>query len=117
MDLSKIPESIMLIVKKADLEAYSQLLLNVNDSKRTSTASQNEIMTIDEVASFLHLARQTIYGLTSRRAIPFYKKNKQRYFKRSELLAWIEEGKKKTQVDFDDELANYLDKKKGGKHG
>ena len=113
--LDKLPDWVKLEVKKGDLLAFAERL--IQDRSTDITATANEIMTIEEVASFLNLARQTIYGLTSRRAIPFYKKNKQLYFKRSELLAWIEEGKKKTQVDFDEDLANYLDKKKGGKHG
>ena len=66
------------------------------------------------VSTLLNLARQAIYGLCNRRAIPFYKRNIRLYFKRSELLAWIEEGRKKTQVEFDEVVANYISKTRLG---
>ncbi|MGQ0826968.1 MAG: helix-turn-helix domain-containing protein [Bacteroidota bacterium] len=63
----------------------------------------SEILSVDEAADFLNLARQTLYGFTSRREIPFMKKGKKLYFKRSELESWLLEGKRKTIKEMQNE--------------
>ena len=52
----------------------------------------SEFIGIEEAMVFLGLAKQTIYGLTSKGDIPHYKQHKL-YFKPSELTAWIESGR------------------------
>ena len=52
----------------------------------------SEFIGIEEAMVFLGLAKQTIYGLTSKKLIPFCKQHKL-YFKPSELDAWIESGR------------------------
>lgn len=109
INLSKLPNWVKLEVSKADLIAFANTL-SLNQSSNRIT-DENELLTIDEAANFLKLARQTVYGLTSKRAIPFFKRNKRLYFKKTELLKWIEEGRKKTQVEFDEEIANFINRK------
>jgi excisionase family DNA binding protein len=53
-----------------------------------------ELLSIDLAAAYLNLAKQTIYGFTSKGEIPFLKRGKKLYFKKSELTKWIHEGKK-----------------------
>lgn len=110
-DLSKLPDGVKLEVSKEALLAFAEKLRSQESSDEGTSKVQKEILSIEECGSLLNLARQTIYGLCSRRGIPFYKRNKRLYFKRSELLAWIEEGRKKTQVEFDEDLANFISKK------
>ena len=117
-DLDKLPDWALLIVKKADLLAFAEhLKVNVGAEERISK-EEKEILTIEEAASFLNLTKQTIYQRTSNRTIPFYKKNKRLYFKRSELITWLEEGKMKTQEEFDEEMEQHLKNvasRKGGR--
>ncbi|MBL4657554.1 MAG: helix-turn-helix domain-containing protein [Flavobacteriales bacterium] len=40
----------------------------------------------------LHLARQTIYGLTSKKRIPFLKSRGKLVFWKADLLEWVENG-------------------------
>jgi excisionase family DNA binding protein len=61
-------------------------------------------MTIDEACLFLNLAKPTIYSLTSKRKIPFIKKGKKLYFKKMDLEAWLNEGKKKTFSEIEMEI-------------
>jgi hypothetical protein len=49
--------------------------------------------------------------MTSRREIPFYKKGKRVYFRKTELLEWIELGKRKTREELKLEAQAYLRKK------
>ncbi len=53
-----------------------------------------ELLSISQAAQYLNLAKQTLYGFTSKGEIPFLKKGKKLYFKKSELTKWINTGKK-----------------------
>lgn len=53
-----------------------------------------ELLSINQAAQYLNLAKQTLYGFTSKGAIPYLKRGKKLYFKKSELNNWISEGKK-----------------------
>ena len=58
------------------------------------------------------LSFKTIYQLTSKRMIPFFKKGKLLYFSRKELEDWIRTGKRKTVTEIENEAHNYLITKK-----
>ena len=60
---------------------------------------QDKIFSIKEACIFLNLAQQTLYGFTSRREIPFIKRGKKLYFRKSELKNWLFEGKKKSKTE------------------
>lgn len=51
---------------------------------------------LDLAVEVTGLQKPTIYALVRRREIPFFKRGKKLYFKREELEAWIEEGRKAT---------------------
>lgn len=112
LDLANLPPWVKIELTKESLLAFGDHLLATAAKKSTTDKDVGEILTIDEAAKFLKLAKQTIYQLTSKRAIPFYKRNKRIYFKRSELLAWLDEGKQDMQVEFDDEVRIYLQNRK-----
>ena len=57
----------------------------------------DQILSIKEASSFLNLAQQTLYGFTSKRVIPFFKRGKKLYFKKSELENWLIEGRRKSK--------------------
>lgn len=70
-----------------------------------------EIIGIDEAIELLGIAKPTIYTKTSKGEIPHFKRGKKLYFRRSELLAWIEAGRRKTVKEESQEIADYLAKK------
>lgn len=70
----------------------------------TNKKEQNFYMNIKETCSFLNLTRPTIYGLTSKRLIPYMKKGKKLYFLKSQLEQWLNEGKKKTVKEIESEI-------------
>jgi excisionase family DNA binding protein len=53
-----------------------------------------ELLSIEDASKYLNLAKQTLYGFTSKGIIPYLKKGKKLYFKKTELDIWINEGKK-----------------------
>ena len=76
---------------------------------KTATAVQEkEILNIDEAAALLGLAKQTVYTLTSKREIPFFKRAKRLYFKRVDLLKFIDEGQQKSIAQMEQEVDRHL---------
>ncbi len=87
-----IISSVKKVIASQEVNNYSQ------------PTEQKQIFSISEAAEFLNLAKQTLYGFTSKREIPFIKKGKKLYFKKSELESWLLEGKRKTMTDMEHEL-------------
>ena len=97
IDLSKIPGYLKLEVRKEDLEAFGQKLLEQAIAlKKASPSDAKEILNVTEAADLTGLARQTLYGMTSQRTIPFFKRGKRILFKRSELEQWLLENRQQT---------------------
>ena len=93
----------IIITTEEELEALLRRILNevlqplsVN-GKSGAIKAADEIMTITQVSELLHLSVQTIYGKTSARIIPHFKKGKRLYFKREEIFEWIAQDKRKTK--------------------
>ena len=56
-------------------------------------------LTVSEAARYLNLAKQTVYGFTSSRTIPFIKRAKRLLFTKSDLDAWLAQGRKQSIVE------------------
>lgn len=78
-------------------------------------SSSEEILTVQGAAKFLRLSVPTIYGLVHRRELPHSKKGKRLYFSLIQLQEWIQQGKRKTMTELENEAANYLVRRKGVK--
>ena len=63
---------------------------------------ENDFLTVQEAGVYLDLARPTIYALTSKGVIPYFKRGKKVYFKKIDLEAYLLQGRRKTYK----ELAN-----------
>lgn len=70
-----------------------------------------EFLSVEETAKFLNLSVTTIYGLTSKNQIPFIKKSKRLYFKKSELEDWLVKGRRKTMDEINQEVKNHIKKR------
>jgi excisionase family DNA binding protein len=57
------------------------------------------ILNIDEASKFTGIPKNTIYGYTYRRLIPHQKIGRSLRFNRDELLAWMQENKRKTKKE------------------
>lgn len=69
----------------------------IGEQTHKSSSYDDKPLNIDEAATFLQMPKSSIYQLTSTRQIPFSKVGKPLFFFRKDLLAWLEEGKKKTK--------------------
>lgn len=68
---------------------------------------------IDELANYLpdRPARATIYGWASRKEIPYHKGGKKLRFLKSEIDAWLSNGKRKSQNELKSEAKTYCTSK------
>ena len=104
-------------------KAVNQLAYDVSEIKRllleksntTQPAAEPELLTIDEAAKFLNLSKPTLYSKASRGELPYMKRGRL-YFSRLELMKYIKEGRQQTNAEIQENAAQYLVKRKGGKH-
>jgi excisionase family DNA binding protein len=71
------------IIKNAVSDSFK---IHLSESKQDKYP---EYLTISQASAYLHLATPTIYGFTSKNEIPFLKKGKKLYFKRTDLDLWL----------------------------
>ena len=64
------------------------------------------LLTIDEVATLLHLAKATIYTKVSKNELPgVCKQGKRLYFDRQTIIDWIKQGRKQSNAEPDQECS------------
>ena len=93
------------------LDAIERLLYEIKTGKQIDNVPvvyANELMNVQQVAEYLSLSVQTIYGLVHKMEIPNSKQGKRLYFKRSEIDEWISQSRRKTRVEIEQETSNYL---------
>ncbi|TYB80336.1 helix-turn-helix domain-containing protein [Bizionia saleffrena] len=74
--------------------------------------TQNNPLTIREVAELTNLSVPTLYGYVQRNEIPYHKKGNRLYFFKSEIIEdWIKTGKQKTLNELKAETDKYLSNK------
>lgn len=97
IDIDKLPGQVKLEVKLADLLAFAEALLNERQSVIRNDESQDdegEFLNFTEMRRYLKLAQSTAYQKVSNGEIPHYKKGRRLYFKKDELKAYLESGKR-----------------------
>lgn len=70
--------------------------------------SEQNLLSVEEAAVFLRIKITTLYEKTANKLIPHFKRGKRLYFYRSELEAWLRQGKVKTTGELRDEASAYL---------
>lgn len=89
-----MPQAILELLQKVDSlhEKVSEL------SNRYPKQAEEAMIGIEEVCTILGRAKSTIYALTQAHKIPYYQPGKMLQFKRSELMAWMENAKHETSI-------------------
>lgn len=105
------PKIILITPNELAVLIDSSVRKALGEQSSQSSSIDDKPLNIEEAAAFLKKPKSTIYQLTSTRQIPFYKMGKQLLFFKKDLLAWVEDGKKKTKKEIETEGFNL----KGGK--
>ena len=72
---------------------------------------QDDFLNVDEAASFLGIAKATLYGKCSKLLVPHFKQGKKLYFRQSELSKYLQSGKRKTIQDIQNQVNSQLSEK------
>ena len=88
------------------IEGISMLSTNVSPSQ------DHLLLTIDQAASLLSKKKQTIYRLVGKAEIPHYKVGNRLYFKREELLEWVNRSRRKTRSEITEEASAFIEKRR-----
>jgi excisionase family DNA binding protein len=113
IEISKLPEWAKLEVKKSDLIAFAQSIMSETSIKSaTPSLSAKALMSVEDAAKFLNLAKTTLYQLTSRNEIPFVKRTRKLYFSRPDLESWLLEGTQKSKKEIEKEAALFIQTQK-----
>lgn len=121
IDIKQLPEWVKLEVKRADLLAFAEALINGKQSlsspgrrqtRKEGKEIEDEILSFTEMRRYLKLAQSTAYQKVSNGEIPHYKKGRRLYFKKKELQAYVESGRRRTKEDLDAIAQDYLSKSK-----
>ena len=89
-------------------------VINQNSLERSDQVK--ELLNIEEACELLSIKKPTLYQKVSRREIPFLKRSKRLYFKREDLIEYLEKGRVKSISEITEEAENLL-KKKGVRNG
>ena len=93
------------------LDAIERLLYEIKTGKQIDNVPviyANELMNVQQVADYLTLSVQTIYGLVHKMEIPNSKRGKRLYFKRTDIDDWIGQSRRKTVAEIEQEASNYM---------
>lgn len=96
----------------------SSLQKILNSKVKESQPETDQWFDLSELCEYLpdKPAKATVYGYVSANAIPCHKGAKKLRFLKSEIDAWLKQGRKQTLSEIEQETDNYLSKKKGGKN-
>ena len=63
-----------------------------------------DVLTLEEAAKFMGIARSSLYKMTHEQTIPFYKPNgKMIFFEKSDLLAWVRKNRVSSETEISEE--------------
>lgn len=80
-----------------------------------TTTPVSKFLTFAQAADFMGISKSSLYKLTSKREIPYYKPTgKALYFLAEDLEEWMSRGRQKSRYEEESKLAAEL-AKKGGK--
>jgi excisionase family DNA binding protein len=87
----------IIVIRKNDLNDLIDGYVKSTVKSKEAMKIEDVFLNVNQAAEFLNLAKQTLYGLTSNRGIPFFKKGKKLYFRESDLKNWLLSGRKATR--------------------
>ena len=105
ISFDKLPEAVGYLTEQViELKKMVSELKPPSSEKRVLIEIEIEI---EDACRIIHKAKATVYTLVRKGMLPAYKKGKKLYFYEDELLAWVENGRKKTsEQNYDEVLAN-----------
>ena len=68
-----------------------------------------EVLTVEEAAKFMGMARSSLYKMTSDQTIPFYRPNgKMIFFEKRDILSWIRKNRVSSREEIEEEARLHM---------
>lgn len=91
--MSKVIDSETLILKVESQEHRIEVLENILNTAK-------EILNLEEAAIFMGISKSSLYKMTHKHELPFYRPNgKLIYFEKHELLKWMRQSRSMTETE------------------
>ena len=88
----------------ADLQKRVETLADMLDAGK-------EVLTVEEAAKFMGMARSSLYKMTSDQTIPFYRPNgKMIFFEKTDILSWIRKNRVSSREEIDEQARLHMQK-------
>ena len=73
--------------------------------------SGNEVLTLQEAAQYMGIARSSLYKMTSNQTIPFYRPNgKLIFFDKADILTWIRQYRVFSTEEIEEEARRHMER-------
>lgn len=72
---------------------------------------ENEFLTVKEASQMLGLSKGTLYNMIGRNQIPYYQPRGKVYFKKEEILQWIEKARVSSNEEIQSMVELYREEK------
>ena len=70
-----------------------------------------EVLTVEEAAKFMGMARSSLYKMTSDQTIPCYRPNgKMIFFEKTDILSWIRKNRVSSREEIEEEARLHMQK-------
>ena len=94
-----------------EIRQIKQMLAQLLEKSDHESIKDSEILTAKQVALLLCTDLPTIYAKCANRMIPHFKAGKQYRFNRQEIVEWKQHSSKSKEVDVDEYVNQYLQRK------
>jgi len=105
---SQLHHLIKELIQDVICEAIDQKRMTMEQQVEKPKSLLDDTLNADEAAKLLRIAKQTLYTLTSKRKIPFYKNGKKILFSKKDLEAWVIESKHEDESAATNDAQRYL---------
>ena len=111
ISFNEMPQALAYLINKVD---KLETLLNVEQKAQQET---DQWLNLNDLRKYHpdHPAKPTVYTWIGQRSIPYHKKGKKLMFLKSEINAWLKEGRRKTTLEIQAEAEQFVTNGKGGR--
>lgn len=109
----QLPSNVTVGITKEDFQAALEAAVRnvMRELQAPAKEPEEELLNFDQACDFLGIAKSTGYQRVNRGELPHFKKGRRLYFKRHELVAYIESGRRKTRRELEEAAKGYMKKK------
>ena len=111
ISFNEMPQALAYLINKVEI---IEILLN---TKQLQAQEGVQWLNLNDLCKYHpdHPAKPTVYAWIGQRSIPYHKKGKKLMFLKSEIDAWLKEGRRKTAIEIQTEAEQFVTNGKGGR--